>query len=209
MRKVISFLSSLYSCLSFWALSALFVVAWWKPYWLENGQWVKYGVGVMVLEFIVIHSSGFSQQLAFSNGKNDKERKKLILGLSLIYLIFGAGIAAGFKSWSLLIAFFMMVGPRYLFLWMGKEIKNKKKVQLEVAVSTLSYLILVAASVFIKLPRGGITYRLLEEVYPDRGNGSWERHPQQALGVGVVYFFILGAFELFYWYKNRLKKAQI
>ena len=37
---------------------------------------------------------------------------------------------------------------------------------------------------------------ILDRVYPDRGEGLWEQNPEIALAAGVLYFTILGIFEL-------------
>jgi hypothetical protein len=48
-------LGCLWSAGSCWVMSGLFVTAWWWPRRLEEGAWVKLGVGILVLEFILIH----------------------------------------------------------------------------------------------------------------------------------------------------------
>ena len=50
-------LSRLYGATMLWVLSLTFLLVWWWPLAIYDGSWV-HGLGLMVMEFLVIHSSG-------------------------------------------------------------------------------------------------------------------------------------------------------
>ena len=80
----------LWSAASCWIMAAMFVTAWWWPLDLENGRWVKLGVGVLMLEFILIHSGAFLNHVMTQ--KAGWARDKTLLGLTTCYTLFG-GVA--------------------------------------------------------------------------------------------------------------------
>ena len=50
---------------------------------------------------------------------------------------------------------------------------------------------------FNDVPEMGITRQLLDEVYPDRGDGGvWNRYPERAIVGAAVYFALMGLAEL-------------
>ena len=36
----------------------------------------------------------------------------------------------------------------------------------------------------------------MREVYPNRGGGIWEQHPERAIAGAIIYFGLMGLFEL-------------
>lgn len=178
---------------SCWLMAGMFVTAWWWPRELENGRWVKLGVGVMVLEFILIHSGAVLNHIMTQQAGWD--RTKTLLGLTAFYSIFALGIAFGFKSWWLLGTFALVMSGRLWSVFAGMTEMDRAIGQRRIIASALLFLGLTFATIVIPMPPGGITPGLLREVWPDRGSGLWETHPQQALAMGVVYFLVLGWVE--------------
>ena len=48
--------SRLWAAVSCWSMASMFLVAWWWPRAIDNGRWVKLGVGMLFVEFLVIQS---------------------------------------------------------------------------------------------------------------------------------------------------------
>ena len=71
--------------------------AWWWPRELDDGRWVKLGVGVLVLEFVLIHSGAFVN--CFMTEKAGWERTQKLIGLTAFYSLFGVAVALAFQSW--------------------------------------------------------------------------------------------------------------
>ena len=81
-------------------------------------------------------------------------------------------------------------------LFAGQNEMDRAVSQRRVAASAMLFLGLTFATLFIPLPRGGITEPLLNEVWPTRKSGAWEREPERALAMGAAYFALLGLVEM-------------
>lgn len=187
-------MSCLWSAGSCWFMAGMFVTAWWWPRELDNGRWVKLGVGVLVLEFILIHSSGILNFLMTE--KAGWERNKKLAGMMVLYAIFGAAIALAFHSWWILSSFVLVMSGRLWALFAGQTDMDRAVSQRRVVASALLFLGLTFATIFLPVPRGGINAALLTEVWPTRGGGAWEREPERALAMGAAYFLFLGLVEM-------------
>jgi len=186
--------SCLWSAGSCWFMAAMFVTAWWWPRSLDNGRWVKLGVGVMVLEFILIHSGAFLN--FFMTQKAGWERDKKLIGLTAYYALFGGAIALAFQSWWILGSFVLVMSGRLWSVFAGQDDMDRAVSQRRVVASAMLFLGLTFATLFIPLPRGGINEPLLNEVWPTRKSGAWERQPERALAMGAAYFLLLGLVEV-------------
>lgn len=183
-----------------WYIAILFIVVWQAPMVVDEGRWVKLAVGIMVLEFILVHSGVFFEAFSGELSKTGKpltQARRVLMMASLVsfHLIFAVVISFVFKSWMLLSMFCWVTGSRLLsgFVFM-KDHANAAMIRS--CVSVLLYLSAVFLSVFVSIPPGGISADVLDKVYPGRGSGIWEQNPQQALLAGVYYFGLLGAWEL-------------
>ncbi len=175
-------------------MAGMFVVAWWWPQELDHGRWVKLGVGLLVLEFILIHSGAFLNFLMTE--KAGWERDKKLIGLTCFYALFAVSFVLVFKSWWIFGSFVLVMVGRIWSVFAGQSGMDRAISQRRVTASALFYLGLTFATLFLPLPRGGITDSLLSEVWPTRGGGAWERQPERALAMGAAYFLFLGLVEL-------------
>ena len=175
-------------------MAAMLVTAWWWPMDLDHGSWVKYGVGVLVLEFILIHSGGFLN--AFLAQKAGTERNRKLLGLTAFYALFGGAIALAFQSWWILLSFILVMTGRLSPVFFGQSDMDRAISQRRVVAGAMLFLGLTFATLFLPVPRGGMNETLLNEVWPTRKSGVWERQPERALAMGAAYFLILGLVEV-------------
>jgi len=175
-------------------MAGMFITAWWWPRVLDDGRWVKLGVGVMVLEFILIHSGAFLN--FFMTQKAGWARDRKLIGLTAYYTLFGGAIALAFHSWWILGSFALVMSGRLWSVFAGQNEMDRAVSQRRVAASALLFLSLTFATLFMPMPRGGITDSLLSEVWPTRRSGAWERQPERALAMGATYFLLLGLVEL-------------
>ena len=184
-----------------WALVVLFVLTWQTPMAIDKGRWVKLGVGIMVLEFILVHSGGFFA--AFSQRKYQKadipvrliHRIGLMFGLGCFYTIFAVCFSLVFDNWTLFWIFCWVTASRFLTIFFYPE-DGPRMMLYRSGVSAMLYISSAFLSIFIRLPRAGLTEEILNNVYPGRGSGEWESEPQQALLAGMLYFGFLGLWEL-------------
>ena len=194
----------LWSAGSCWVMAGMFVSAWWWPREVEDGRWVKLGVGVLVLEFILIHSGAFLNSLMTQ--KAGWARDRTLVGLTFFYSLFGLAIAFVFRSWWILGTFALVMSGRLWSVFAGEREVDRAISQRRIVASAMLFLLLTFATVFVPVPRGGITPKLLNEVWPQRGGGLWESKPERALAMGAAYFFLLGLGEIRpprKWYRPR------
>ncbi len=179
---------------SLWGMAALFYMAWWRPDELENGRWVKLGVGVMVLEFILVHSGGVLHHAM--EAKAAWGRFKTVLGLTALYTLFGISIALVFKSWWLFGSYALVMSGRLWALFAGHWTDMDQAIsQRRMVSSVLLYLGLMMVTLILPVPRGGLTPALINTVRSGNG-GEWADHPEKALAMGTAYFLILGLIEI-------------
>ncbi len=81
-------------------------------------------------------------------------------------------------------------------MFAGQTDRDRAVTQRRVVASEMLYLVLVFATLFLPVPRGGLNDTLLHEVWPTRGHGAWEQRPEIALAMGTAYFLVLGLVEL-------------
>lgn len=173
------------------ATAGFFVVAWQAPLAFEDGAWVKLGVGVILAEFLVIHSGTIVTELAARGASR--------LGLGIIvglYGVFALGLWWAFGGaeigW-LLIGLMLARGQALFHRPTALDLAYSRRRSI---LSALLFLGLGGASVAAPLPPGGIDTALLDTLWPDRGGGVWEAEPWRALAMGAAYFAILGMVEL-------------
>ncbi|MGZ9030211.1 MAG: hypothetical protein ACXW2G_02485 [Burkholderiaceae bacterium] len=173
-----------------WFVAGCFLVAWWWPRLLDDGRWVKFGVGVLLFEFLTIHATGIFAGLRQKGGT-----PRSAAWLVVMYVLMALAMAAAFKSWVLLVSFGMLLASRVRSLFHPEDRTTAAAGHRRMAVSALLFLALAFATVFVPLPVGGLDAALLNEAWPGRGGGLWEQRPQQALAMGFVYFLVLGWVE--------------
>ena len=178
-------------------LSVVLMIVWYDPMRIDDGHWVPYGVGLLVVEFIILHSGAFIGAL-FLFGEDRKKNLKLLAGLMAMYLLFVWGMAMSVNSPSLVWMFCILTAVRLVtILTTKKHSEVSKKVFSErSALGIALYLLVVFGTVFLPIPELGITDSVISEVYPDRGSGLWERHPERAIAGGAVYFLLMGFAEI-------------
>lgn len=183
----------LWSAATCWFMAGLFFVAWWWPLELDDGSWIKLGVGVLVLEFIAVHSGAFLA--SFFSTRFSASRLVPLLGLLALYSVFGVAIALAFRSWWLLWSFVALMLGRLYGGIVGQDDMSRALTQRRVIASVGLYLLLTFATVGIPVPRGGVTETLRREKWAGGGSGLWVDHPERALAMGFIYFLVLGLIE--------------
>ena len=74
--------------------------------------------------------------------------------------------------------------------------RQQKAIVARSGIGVLLYLLVASGAVFLPIPEPGITGTVLDEVYPDRGGGLWEKEPERAIEVAALYFLIIGLAEI-------------
>jgi hypothetical protein len=170
------------------------LAVWRNPMAYENGRWVQLGVGVFVLEFILLHAG-----VMIGGASMDASGGVAmvgILGLIAFYTVFAVAIAYGFKSRMLFMSFLSLVVGRFVGLMIGMTAADKQLFLAHSLVAMALYFVLVFASVLLPWPRLGITAEVAAQTRAPHAAGQWEEKPHTAIGPATVYFLLLGIIEL-------------
>jgi len=165
--------------------------------WIEpqrfGAEWFRSGVLTMLLEFFVVHATGFMSVLMYDAGTSKKKRSLQIAGLSVIYFLFIGGFALGFDAWWMLWAFAWLCFSKLQAIWSGgpPTDHNQFVAMASWALSVAMYLGAVGISVTTDVPALGVTEDIRAAAGFD-GGGEWEREPWRAIAAGVLYFIAMG-----------------
>ena len=177
-------------------LAGTFLVTWVAPYTFGDLT-VKRLLLLMLLEFIVVHSAGFMGAAAIS----DLPKAKIVgamLGLGLLYSLFAGAFSLAFSSWWPLAAFWGLMANRLLGVLVGQPAEGRERefVMASWAAGAGAYLLSVFATVFTPVPRLGITPAVVSTLSLP-GSGLWIEEPHRVVASGVIYFGLVGLWELF------------
>lgn len=185
-------------------LALVFLVTWISPYTFAE-KTVANLVLVVLMEFLIIHSSGFMGFVLFRDaGKWGKAVQTI--GLALLYTLFVAAFSFSFGQWWPLWAFWGMTLNRLLGILLGQAPTGQEKafVQKSWIVGALLYFFFVFFTVLAPLPALGVT----PDVVAKQGftmTGLWVEDPQTALALGFLYYASVALSEMFghSWFKLK------
>jgi len=189
-------LSALLSALPDFGLATLFLITWITPDAFDE-KMVSYLVLVMLMEFVIIHSSGFMGRVMIGEGDR-KKRGLTLVGLGLFYTLFVGGFALSFEAWWPIAAFWGMTLNRILFILLGQVPKEEEKILLQKswAVGALFYLGSVFLTVFAPIPELGISWEVVRD-QEFTSEGLWVEDPEHAIACGFLYFSAVAVSELY------------
>ena len=173
----------------------MFLVAWIRPQAIGRPIIPELTL-IMLLEFIIVHSSAFMGHVGLKPG-NARNRVSALFGLGLFYSVFVGGFALAFKSWWPLVSFWGLTVNRMLGLLLGQAPPAERQsfLQRGWAASACFYLLGCFATVLLPIPRLGVTTSvLLGQRAP--GDGLWIDQPWRLLAFGAFYFIATGLSEL-------------
>lgn len=176
------------------ALGAVYLTAWVAPG--TFGSDVIPGlVLLMLLEFIIVHSSVFLGSAVIST-EPPARKARGILGIGASYTLFVAGFAIGFRTWWPVISFWGLTINRLLSVLLGQAPSGEEKLFLRRswAVTAMAYLCFAGLTTVLPLPRLGVTGAFRDGL---PGSGLWISEPHRALAFGFLYFTAVGISELF------------
>lgn len=182
------------SAIPYFALGWVLLDVWRHPLDWDSGRWIPFAVGLLVLEFILIHSGVFMTMLAAR--QNTAKRAMLFIALTGFYSLFVIGVSASIGSTELIWIFVSVLLGRAVGLFTQLD-ENPQRILKRSGISMFLYIIAAFASVLLPIPELGVTQDILNQVYASRGGGVWEREPQRAIAMASAYFFAMGGVEVF------------
>ena len=170
--------------------ASVFLVAWTAPAQLGPDS-VRNLTLVMLIEFIVLHSSVFYAVIVAADGVARGKRILWLSGLSALYLTFVLGFSLAFSSSWPLFAFGWLFVSRFLHIWTRKSegIDAGRSMTTIWAAGVGAYLLGAFATVMLPLPPLGITPEFIESMHLT-GSGEWIDRPYTVLAFGAFYFAV-------------------
>lgn len=177
------------------AIAGLALVTWISPARVGEEK-VAWFLGLMLLEFIVVHSSAFLGAVALSDAPKPR-RVAQALALSAFYTMFAAAFAFGVQHWWPLWAFWALSANRMLGILLGQAPTGRERdfAMASWAAGAACYLFGVFATLLLPLPRLGIRSSMLGDLTEDSG-GVWVDEPHRVVAFAALYFTLTGLLNL-------------
>lgn len=198
--------SRLLSALPDAGMAAFFGLLWIAPTVLAPGA-IKTGMLIMLVEFILIHASALLGSMLLGEKASTRQKLGVMLGLGALYLLFIAAFALAFQQWWPIVAFvWLMLGKASLAFDRGlPNAERQHRLQATWAASCLFYIVGVFLTVFLPVPRLGITHAVVSAAQLP-GSGLWVDRPQTVIAFGFVYFAALAWIKSLDWRLPTLPK---
>jgi len=177
------------------ALAAVFLLTW-----IEPGSAAARPAGllvlVMLLEFITVHSSAMLGSTWAADEPRAKRLKQVGLMTGAYALLVGA-FSAGFGTWTPFVAFWVLSANRLAGMLLGGRPGPvaKREAERSWARSVVLYLAGASVTLFVPVPRLGLTPQIMEGV-DIAGSGLWVDEPWRVLAFGAFYFGLGGVLLL-------------
>jgi hypothetical protein len=192
------------------AMAGVFAITWVWPLTFGE-QMVKRLMLVMLLEFIVVHSAAGMGVVGLKPGRW-WQRVGRTAGLGVVYALFVAGFCLGFETWWPMGAFWALTANRLLgvLLFAPPDEKGQAMMKGGWGASGLCYILGVFGGTFGPWPTMGMTPEVVKlQQFGDAG-GLWIDHPSMVMAAGVIYFGLMGVYDLFgrEWFAAAQLKAK-
>lgn len=170
----------------------LFLATWIRPEWLGR-DWVRHGVLVMLIEFLVVHAFGFLYVAGHEAGADGPGATLAVLGLGAFYLLFAAVFGYAFKSWWPVFTLGWLIASKLWSLHLAGDDATARGIAVMVwGVSTAAYFGGVLLTMLLPLPRLGVRGTLHDYGMTGGARGAWVDSPHRPLAFGVLYFSAVG-----------------
>ena len=168
--------------------AGVYLTAWVDPS-IVGPATIKNLMLTMLIEFFVVHSSGFYAGIASSN--LGRLRVLLFGGLGAFYAVFILAFAKVFESSWPIFAFGWLFVCRFFHLWM-RPAQTARDAESQIglwAASVATYVLGGIATVMLPLPSLGITPEFVASMQLP-GSGEWVARPYTVLAFGTLYFAV-------------------
>ncbi len=175
--------------------AAVFLITWIVPNTFGDHT-LRFLMLVMMMEFVVVHSSAFMGNVMISRANRGAQATALA-GFGVFYSLFAGAFALAFKTWWPITMFWGQTLNRLLGVLFGQVPDEDQKafIQRSWIASVLLYLLGAFVTIVLPIPRLGITSSVIaaQQIH---SSGLWVEQPQRVLAFGVVYFLLTGWSDL-------------
>lgn len=187
-------LQLLFAALWDFSLAATFLITWLRPYTFGE-RMVHHLVFVMLVEFLIVHATGFLSALS-GGGEGRRSQAFILVVLTLLYMLFAAAFSAMYGGPWPVFALLMLIIPKVPVI-LSKHLGDDAQfaAMAHWAAMTALYLFGCFATLVYEVPPLGVT----PEVIAAQGftvDGEWPEQPYRVLAFGVIYFSGLGTLHI-------------
>ena len=153
---------------------------------------------VMVLEFFMIHATGFFTVIGGSPQVSRSRRMLALSGLTVFYLLMVGAFALSFGQWWPVLAFLWLAVGKAAWAWGTRPGDGDDAMVMPMlawAGSVVAYMFGALLTVLVAVPRLGMTQEVQPRFGLD-GGGLWIEEPHRVVAFGLVYFGLLCAAKL-------------
>ncbi len=164
------------------------IIVWVSPFAFGHDA-VKTVVLMMLMEFLIVHGTGFFSSIVFTDNVPPLKRLTSMAGMLCFYGIFVATLAYSFEAWWPVWVFAWLVIGKAMWLFTNPRDRAAEKArQMKAwAFSTTAYLFAVFLGLMLPLPELGITSALQPQLGLS-GSGEWIEHPHVAVASMAIYY---------------------
>lgn len=170
-------------------------VVWIAPFALGPNA-VKMVLLMMLMEFILVHATGFFTVIAAPDATRPARRIAMLAALSLFYMLFVGVWAYVFHAWWPVIVFVWLVVGKVGWIYAnprGREDETGRQM-VAWAYSVAAYLGGVFGGLFLPLPRLGLDDATVASLHIAM-KGEWMEHPHTAIAGAVIYYTALALYK--------------
>ena len=168
--------------------AGFFLAVWFAPRAMGLDT-VKTGLLIMLVEFLLVHASGFLGHAVYAEGVSASNKLRTLAGFALFYGLFIGAWAFAFSSWLPVVLFaWLLVGKATVALARSRPTaEHVERVRSDWALAAMAYLGGVFATVILPVPQFGITSSVRADLDLP-GSGHWISHPESVIAFGALYF---------------------
>lgn len=180
------------------------VVVWLFPFAFGPDA-VKTIVLMMLMEFVLVHGTGFFTGIVFADRLAKVQRLLLMAGLLCFYSLFVAAFCMHFKAWWPVWMFLWLVLSKVAWIFLSSRDRSREAHrQMQAwAFSTVAYIGAVFAGLLLPLPRLGLGADVVAQLGLP-GSGEWIERPHTAVAGMALYYFANAWFK---WFTDRPRTA--
>lgn len=173
------------------ALTAGFFALVWIAPQVPGAGAIRTGMLMMLVEFVLLHASAIIGSIALGTSRAPHRKLAAVGGFAAIYLLFVGAWAWQFRAWWPLAAFgWLLLGKAWLIFQPLPREDRRQRMQSDWAIGAMAYLAGTFATVFLPVPRLGLTPAIVAEAALP-GSGLWVSKPHTVIAFGVFYFGVL------------------
>jgi hypothetical protein len=170
--------------------ACVFVAAWVAPQRIGPDR-IGDLLTVLLIEFFVVHSSGFYAAILAIPESARRKRVFAFLGLAALYAIPMLGFLLTTKNPWPIYAFAWLLASRFAHLLFAPADKPEivqRTVRLWV-IAVPAYVLGAIATILLPLPALGVTQEVVNSLHL-ASSGEWSARPYKMLAFGTLYFSI-------------------